>query len=73
VIEARAFNQSKAVWETYKDLASLTYKLSLLLNAKEDEELFYNKEKPQKPRLAEPTYVHGNCRQVLKLIGHATA
>ena len=51
--------QVKAVWEKCEDLASLKRKFPSLLNAKEDEELFYDKEKPKKPRPAEPTYVHG--------------
>jgi hypothetical protein len=36
---------AKAVWEKCDDFASLKHKFPSLLNTKEDEELFYNKER----------------------------
>jgi enhancer of polycomb-like protein len=58
-LKREAAQQAKAVWEKREDLASLKRKFPSLLNAKEDEELFVDKEKPKKPRPAEPTYVYG--------------
>ena len=36
---------AKAVWEKHNNFTSLKRKFPLLLNTKEDEELFYNKER----------------------------
>ncbi|KAN0129911.1 hypothetical protein V8E53_012237 [Lactarius tabidus] len=46
--------QANAVWEKCEDLASLKRKFPSLLNAKEDKELFYNKEKVRRPNPVEP-------------------
>ncbi|KAH9008340.1 hypothetical protein EDB83DRAFT_2531843 [Lactarius deliciosus] len=57
---AELTSQAKAVWEKREDLASLKRKFPSLLNAKEDEELFYDKEKVvKKPKLTEPTRIVG--------------
>ena len=72
-LKREAAQQAKAVWEKREDLASLKRKFPSLLNTKEDEELFYDKEKVKRPRPIEQTYVIGNCRRVLELIGHAAA
>ena len=72
-LKREAAQQAKAVWEKREDLASLKRKFPSLLNTKEDEELFYDKEKVKRPRPIEQTYVHGNCRRVLELTGRAAA
>ncbi|KAI9437906.1 enhancer of polycomb-like-domain-containing protein [Lactarius psammicola] len=55
-LKREAAQQAKAVWEKREDLANLKRKFPSLLNAKEDEELFYDKEKVvKKPKLTEPT------------------
>ncbi len=57
-LKREAAPQAKAVWEKHKDFVNLKRKFPSLLNAKEDEELFYDKEKViKKPKTAEPTYV----------------
>jgi len=67
-LKREAAQQAKAVWEKREDLANLKRKFPSLLNAKEDEELFYDKEKVVKKPKTEPTYVHGYCRRVHELI-----
>src|ERR1700761_288300 len=62
-LKREAAQQAKAVWEKREDLASLKRKFPSLLSTKEDEELFYDKEKVKRPRPIEQTYVHGNCRR----------
>jgi len=44
-LKREASQQAKAVWEKREDFASLKRKFPSLLNAKEDEELFYDKER----------------------------
>ena len=68
--------QAKAVWEKREDFASLKRKFPSLLNAKEDEELFYDKERVvKKVKPAEQGYAHycsvricelkdGPCRRI---------
>jgi len=57
-LKREAAPQAKAVWEKREDFVNLKHKFPSLLNAKEDEELFYDKEKViKKPKPAEPTYV----------------
>lgn len=51
--------QAKAVWEKREDFASLKRKFPSLLNAKEDEELFYDREKVRRPNPIEPTRIVG--------------
>jgi enhancer of polycomb-like protein len=54
-----ASQQAKAVWEKREDFASLKRKFPSLLNAKEDEELFYDKERVvKKVKPAEQGYAH---------------
>jgi enhancer of polycomb-like protein len=65
-LKREAAQQAKAVWEKREDLASLKRKFPSLLNVKEDEDLFYDKEKVKKPR-PEPTYVHAYCRRAREL------
>jgi enhancer of polycomb-like protein len=49
---------AKAVWEKREDFSSLKRKFPSLLNAKEDEELFYDKERVvKKVKQAEQPYV----------------
>jgi enhancer of polycomb-like protein len=60
--------QANVVWEKCEDLASLKCKFPSLLNAKEDKELFYDKEKVRRPNLVEPMYVHSCCLRMLMLI-----
>jgi hypothetical protein len=67
-LKREASQQAKAVWEKREDLASLKRKFPSLLNAKEDEELFYDKEKIRRPNPVEPTYVHHYCLRALVLI-----
>jgi enhancer of polycomb-like protein len=67
-LERKAAQQANAVWEKREDLASLKRKFPSLLNAKEDEELIYDKEKVRRPNPVEPTYVHSCCLRVLVLI-----
>jgi enhancer of polycomb-like protein len=51
--------QAKAVWEKREDFANLKRKFPSLLNAKEDEELFYDKERVvKKVKPAEQGYAH---------------
>ena len=51
--------QAKAVWEKREDFASLKRKFPSFLNAKEDEELFYDKERVvKKAKPAEQMYDH---------------
>ncbi|KAI0300651.1 enhancer of polycomb-like-domain-containing protein [Multifurca ochricompacta] len=52
-LKREAAQQAKAVWEKREDLANLKRKFPSLLNAKEDEELFYDKERVVKK--AKPT------------------
>ena len=62
-LKHEAAQQAKVVWEKREDFASLKRKFPSLLNAKEDEELFHDKEKvfkkPKPP--TEPTYVYAYC------------
>ncbi|KAN0131217.1 hypothetical protein V8E53_010921 [Lactarius tabidus] len=58
-LERKAAQQANAVWEKREDLASLKRKFPSLLNAKEDKELIYNKEKVRRPNLVEPTCIVG--------------
>ena len=51
-----------------KDLAGLKHGFSSLLNVKEDDELFYDREKIRRLNLVEPMYVCSSCLQKLKLI-----
>ena len=44
-LKREASQQAKAVWEKREDFANLKRKFPSLLNAKEDEELFYDKER----------------------------
>jgi enhancer of polycomb-like protein len=44
-LKREASHQAKAVWEKREDFANLKRKFPSLLNAKEDEELFYDKER----------------------------
>ena len=44
-LKREAAQQAKAVWEKREDFANLKRKFPSLLNAKEDEELFYDKER----------------------------
>jgi enhancer of polycomb-like protein len=56
-LKREASQQAKAVWEKREDFANLKRKFPSLLNAKEDEELFYDKERVVKK--AKPAeYVH---------------
>jgi len=58
-LKREASQQAKAMWEKREDFANLKRKFPSLLNAKEDEELFYDKEwvvKKAKP--AEQVYAH---------------
>lgn len=72
VLKREAAQQAKAVWGKREDLVNLKRKFPSLLNAKEDEELFYDKEKViKKPKPTEPTYVHGYTRCVHELVDHA--
>ncbi|KAI9453934.1 enhancer of polycomb-like-domain-containing protein, partial [Russula earlei] len=54
-----ASHQAKAVWEKREDLANLKRKFPSLLNAKEDEELFYDKERPKKVKPTEQVRLPG--------------
>ena len=65
-LKREASQQAKAVWEKREDLASLKRKFPSLLNAKEDEELFYDKVRVVRP--TEPTYVYSHCRRIYELI-----
>ena len=69
-LKREATQQAKVVWEKREDFASLKRKFPSLLDAKEDEELFYDKEKVKKPRPrpTEPRYVYAYCRRVHELI-----
>ena len=44
-LKREAAQQAKAVWEKREDFANLKQNFPSLLNAKEDEELFYDKER----------------------------
>ena len=55
-LKREASQQAKAVWEKREDFASLKRKFPSLLNAKEDEELFYDKERVKKVK-PEQVYV----------------
>ena len=48
-LKREASQQAKAVWEKREDFANLKRKFPSLLNAKEDEELFYDKVRVVKP------------------------
>jgi enhancer of polycomb-like protein len=75
-LKREASQQAKAVWEKREDFANLKRKFPSLLNAKEDEELFYDKERVvKKARPTEQMYVHhcsvrtcelkdGPCRRI---------
>ena len=62
-LKREAAQQAKAVWEKREDFAGLKRKFPSLLNAKEDEELFYDREKIRRPNPVEPTCVHSHCLQ----------
>ena len=49
-------------------LAGLKRRFPSLLNAKEDDELFYDSEKIRRLNLVEPMYVRSGCLRKLKLI-----
>ena len=54
-----ASQQAKAVWEKREDFTNLKRKFPSLLNAKADEELFYDKERVvKKDKPAEQVYAH---------------
>jgi len=56
-LKREAAQQAKAVWEKREDFANLKRKFPSLLNAKEDEELFYDKERVvKKAKPAEQSY-----------------
>jgi enhancer of polycomb-like protein len=55
-LKREASQQAKAVWEKREDFASLKRKFPSLLNAKEDEELFYDKERPKRVKPGEQSY-----------------
>jgi hypothetical protein len=55
-LKREASQQAKAVWEKREDFASLKRKFPSLLNAKEDEELLYDKERVKKVK-PEQVYV----------------
>jgi enhancer of polycomb-like protein len=58
-LKREASQQTKAVWEKREDFANLKRKFPSLLNAKEDEELFYDKERVvKKVRPTEQVYAH---------------
>lgn len=58
-LKREASQQAKAVWEKREDFANLKRKFPSLLNAKEDEELFYDKERViKKVKPADQMYVH---------------
>jgi enhancer of polycomb-like protein len=58
-LKREASQQAKAVWEKREDFANLKRKFPSLLNAKEDEELFYDKERVvKKVRPTEQVYAH---------------
>ena len=58
-LKREASQQAKVVWEKREDFASLKRKFPSLLNAKEDEELFYDKERVvKKAKPAEQVYAH---------------
>ena len=58
-LKREASQQAKAVWEKREDFANLKRKFPSLLNAKEDEELFYDKERViKKAKPAEQVYAH---------------
>ena len=61
-----ASQQAKAVWEKPEDFANLKCKFPSLLNAKEDEELFYDKERVKKVK-PEQVYVWQCFLQVREL------
>ena len=75
-LKREASQQAKTVWEKREDFANLKRKFPSLLNAKEDEELFYDKERVvKKAKPAEQGYVHycplrmckpndGPCRRI---------
>jgi enhancer of polycomb-like protein len=75
-LKREASQQAKAVWEKREDFANLKRKFPSLLNAKEDEELFYDKERVvKKAKPAEQMYAHycslrmcelndGPCRRI---------
>jgi enhancer of polycomb-like protein len=63
-LKREASQQAKAVWEKREDFTNLKHKFPLLLNAKEDEELLYDKERAIKEaKPAEQVYVH-HCNTV---------
>ena len=53
--------QAKAVWEKREDFAGLERNFHPLLNAEEDEELSYDREKIRRMNPVEPMYVHSCC------------
>ena len=58
-IKREASQQAKAVWEKREDFANLKRKFPSLLNAKEDEELFFDKERViKKVKPTEQVYAH---------------
>ena len=58
-LKREASQHAKAVWEKREDFANLKRKFPSLLNAKEDEELFYDKERViKKAKPAEQVYAH---------------
>ena len=55
-LKREASQQAKAVWEKREDFSSLKRKFPSLLNAKEDEELFYDKERIKRVKPGEQSY-----------------
>jgi enhancer of polycomb-like protein len=55
-LKCEASQQAKAVWEKREDFSNLKCKFPLLLNAREDEKLFYDKERVKKVK-AEQVYI----------------
>lgn len=73
-LKREASQQAKAVWEKREDFANLKRKFPSLLNAKEDEELFYDKERVvKKVRPTEQVYAHycslRMCKPKMDLVG----
>ncbi len=67
-LKREASQQAKAVWEKREDFANLKRKFPSLLNAKEDEELFYDKERVvKKPKPTEQMYAHYSFLRMCKL------
>jgi hypothetical protein len=62
-LKREASQQAKAVWEKREDFANLKRKFPSLLNAKEEEDLFYDKERViKKPRPADQSYALSSCQ-----------